>query len=111
MNLIERADKMMGYSYLDQSSMEAYIESLCFASKSEIVKLLEHVDERYEMQFPFWARLLAFRFALLQSPDDPELLEWAGAMLRTYGGPDYDDIANDYLQKADEIKKKNQARD
>ncbi len=104
MSLIEKADKMMSYPHLEQSAMEAYVEALCFASKSDIIKLLEYADEKYGMQFSFWARLLAFRMALLQSPNDPDLLEWTGSMLLTYGAPDYDETANEYLSRAKKLK-------
>jgi hypothetical protein len=54
------------------------------------------------MALPPWARNLAYRLAVLQRPDDPQLLREAAAGLLSFG-PDRDTFAEDLTSRATEL--------
>jgi len=104
MSLIDKSDKLMSYPHLDTDAFQELIEELCLASEQDISYLLDHIEKHYEFEFPLWARLLCYRLALLQAPDNPDLLERAGQGILLYADPFYDDIAKGYIRKAKEIR-------
>jgi hypothetical protein len=110
MKLIEKSDKLMSYSNLDQVACEEFINELTFSNLEEIVELLIHVRENYEFEFPLWARMLSYRLALLQEPENQKVLELAGIGILTFGDPYYNDLANECINRAKEIKEKNKAQ-
>lgn len=79
-----------------------FLEAVTFADADEIVAALRQALDRDWIGLPVWVRNLAFRLACLQRPDDAELHRRAGADLRSFG-PDWDDIANGLLERADRL--------
>jgi len=79
-----------------------FIETLTFSQADSIVSMLDEMLRTSFIEFPVWARNLAFRLAILQRPDDAELLRRAAADLRCFG-PDWDAQADRMIQKAESI--------
>ncbi len=104
MDLISKVDKFMSYGDLNPEATEALVEHLSYASKDEVKKMLDYVIRKYSIEFPFWLLLLSYRLAILQDESDPEFLQVAANNIATYGGPDFDHIANKYQKRAKEIK-------
>jgi hypothetical protein len=86
-----------------------FIETVTFADPEEILAALRTIGADDPMAVPVWARNLAYRLAVLQRPDDAELLEEAGVDLYTYG-PDWDGIAEELRQRAARMREANTAR-
>jgi hypothetical protein len=80
-----------------------FIETVTFASADEILAALRTIGAQDPMAVPVWARNLAYRLAVLQRPDDADLLREAAIDLYTYG-PDWDDIAEEMKQRAEQMK-------
>ena len=89
MTLIESTDKMMELPNLDSERASRFIELLAQSDRQDIMALLDHILEKYYIEFPFWARLLAYRLAYLQDINDKHFRERFGKMLLTFGGPEY----------------------
>jgi len=80
-----------------------FIETVTFAGAEEILSALRTIGADDPMAVPVWARNLAYRLAVLQRPDDADLLHEAAIDLYTYG-PDWDDIAEEMEQRAARMK-------
>jgi hypothetical protein len=64
--------------------------------------MLDAVLAEHYVEFPVWARMLAFRLACLLRPDDAQIRRRAAADLRVFG-PDWDERADELDQAADAI--------
>ena len=80
-----------------------FIETVTFAGADEILAALREIGEQDPMAVPVWARNLAYRLAVLQRPDDADLLHEAAIDLYTYG-PDWDGVADEMEQRAARMK-------
>jgi hypothetical protein len=54
---------------------------------------------------PVWLRSLAYRLACLQEPNNPSLLRRAAADLK-FVGPDWNDVADELLGRAEALEGK-----
>ncbi|MEW2520005.1 hypothetical protein [Actinacidiphila alni] len=80
-----------------------FVEELTFADADAIVAMLHELSPHLvDGNLPVWIRNLAYRLALLQRPDDPELLREAGHSLFMHG-PDWDPIAAELARRAEEL--------
>ncbi|WP_033343160.1 hypothetical protein [Catenuloplanes japonicus] len=71
----------------------SFVEELTFADADAIVAMLHELSPHLvDGLLPVWIRNLAYRLALLQRPDDPQLLREAAQSLWLYG-PEWDGIA------------------
>lgn len=83
--------------------LSSFLEHLTFATPDEIVAMMEDQSPQLaDGQMSVWARNLAYRLACLQRPDEPALLRTAGMSLHLHG-PDWDDIAEDLISRADAL--------
>lgn len=85
--------------------VQRFIEKLTFADPEDIKESLQETLDEDWMALPVWARNLAFRLLCLQRPDDSEVLGLAGSDLLSFG-PDWDEIAEELLARAQELKTK-----
>lgn len=77
-----------------------FVERLTFADEESILAMLHELCPNIvDGLLPVWVRNLAYRLALLQRPDDPQLLREAAQSLWLHG-PDWDDIAADLERRA-----------
>lgn len=76
-----------------------YIETIAYADADAILHMLHVSLEERGWYLPVWARLLAYRLACLQRPQDAELLREAANDLVLHG-PDWDDIAAQLMDRA-----------
>lgn len=82
-----------------------FVEVVTFSSPGEIVAMLDRMMDEAYMEFPVWARNLAYRLAVLQSPADIALRRRAANDLLSFG-PDWDDHANALIREADDLEKR-----
>jgi hypothetical protein len=80
-----------------------FIEVLTFAKAEEILTALREIGTQDLMAVPVWARNLAYRLAVLQRPDDADLLLEASTDLFFFG-PDWDPVAEEMKQRAEQMK-------
>lgn len=66
-----------------------FIEIITFSKADAIASALKRLLQEHFIEFPVWARNLAFRLAVFQKPTDAGLLRRAAADLRCFG-PDWD---------------------
>ena len=69
-----------------------YIETLAQSNASEIKDMLENLLGENYLEFPFWARLIAFRILCLLEPEDIDLKKWAEGDISALGGPEWDNV-------------------
>ncbi|KJS60496.1 hypothetical protein [Streptomyces rubellomurinus] len=87
----------------EEHSRDFFVERLTFADADAILAMLRELcPYLVDGQLPVWVRNLAYRLALLQRPDDPELMREAARSLWSHG-PDWDDIAADLERRADAL--------
>ncbi|MEV7416601.1 hypothetical protein [Streptomyces sp. NPDC089919] len=80
-----------------------FIEELTFADADAILSMLRELSPNVvDGQLPVRIRNLAYRLVLLQRPDQPALLREAALSL-SFHGPDWDDIAAELTQRAEEL--------
>jgi hypothetical protein len=79
-----------------------FTELLTFSDFDEIVEMLDTVLADHWIDFPVWARNLAFRLACLLEPDNAEIRRRAAADLRSFG-PDWDEEADRLVRAAEAI--------
>lgn len=80
-----------------------FVEELTFADADAILAMLRELCPQYvDGNLPVWIRNLSYRLALLQRPDEPELMREAAMVLQLFG-PDWDDIAADLTKRADPL--------
>jgi hypothetical protein len=80
-----------------------FVEELAFAGPDEIVTMLRAMSPNLlDGDLPIWIRILAYRLAVLQRPDDPALLRDAANTFYFFG-PDWDAAADDLVRRADLI--------
>ncbi|AUG75661.1 hypothetical protein CFP65_0709 [Kitasatospora sp. MMS16-BH015] len=80
-----------------------FLEKLTFAEPDAILAMLRELcPYLVDGYLPVRIRNLAYRLLLLQRPDDPSLLRDAARSLRLHG-PDWDEIAEELLRKAEEL--------
>jgi hypothetical protein len=106
-------DKMYEMLNLEDCNARLYAENrftelLTFSSFDEIVELLDDVDNNYnQIEIPVWTRILAYRLAYLQRPNDTDFMRRVILWLRLYG-PDWDaeaDKLETKLKKLESVKK------
>lgn len=68
-----------------------YIEVISLSSLSEIEQLFLICQEKYLLEFPFWARLIAGKLILLQTTSF-EKKEWVKSILKLYDGYNHNEI-------------------
>jgi hypothetical protein len=78
------------------------IEQLTFSSAQEILEFLDGGLKRDLLIIPVWMRNLAYRLACLQDPDNASLLRRAASDLQ-FVGPDWNDIAEGLLKRAEAL--------
>lgn len=107
--LTEHARCLYGDEYrptpeCEQSHDEHYfLEELTFADPDAILAMLRELCPHIaDGNLPVRIRNLAYRLVLLQRPDDPALLREAAESLWLHG-PDWDDIAAELTEKAEEL--------
>jgi hypothetical protein len=66
-----------------------FCEQLAVSRSGEIISMLDTVLADHFMEFPVWARMLAFRLACLLEPGNAAIRRRAAADLRLFG-PDWD---------------------
>ncbi|MGW6985205.1 hypothetical protein ACWGE1_38080 [Streptomyces sp. NPDC054932] len=82
---------------------EFFIEELTFADADAILAMMRELcPSLVDGWLPVRIRNLAYRLALLQRPDEPQLMREAAASLYSHG-PDWDDIATDLERRADAL--------
>jgi hypothetical protein len=81
-----------------------FTEVLTFSSFNEIVEMLDTALANYWIEFPVWARNLAFRLASLLQPHNAEIRRRAAADLRCFG-PDWDAEADRLVKEAETIER------
>jgi hypothetical protein len=69
------------------------------------MEFLETALSRDVLLVPVWIRNLAYRLACLQQPDNPSLLRRAAADLR-FVGPDWNNVADELMQRAESLEGK-----
>ncbi|MEU5978974.1 hypothetical protein [Streptomyces sp. NPDC047315] len=80
-----------------------FIEELTFADADAILSMLRELCPNVvDGQLPVRIRNLAYRLVLLQKPDQPALLREAAQNLWLHG-PEWDDIATELTQQAEEL--------
>lgn len=89
-------------SELTREAEHRFVEAVTFSDADVIVSALERLLGTHFIEFPVWARNLAFRLAILQKPKDAALLRRAAADLRCFG-PDWDTEADLLEQRANII--------
>jgi len=87
---------------LAREAEHRFVELITFSEAGVIVAALSRLTNAYFIEFPVWARNLAFRLALLDTPDDATLLRRAAADLRCFG-PDWDSEAERLERRADAL--------
>lgn len=81
-----------------------FIERLTFSEFGDIVAMMDDVYRDHFLDFPVWARNLAFRLACLLEPQNAEIRRRAAIDLR-YFGPDWDMEADRLDAEADELER------
>jgi hypothetical protein len=104
MSLIEKIDEYQENSNLNPFALRDLMEDLCIAESKDLQSMATYAVDKYGMEVYFWIILLTYRLAILQSPNDAELLESAGQYIQISGGPDFDYIANEYLERSQKIR-------
>ncbi|MFI6588092.1 hypothetical protein [Embleya sp. NPDC050493] len=80
-----------------------FVQELTFADADAILSMLRELcPNLVDGQLPVWIRNLAYRLVLLQRPDEPALLREAAQNLWLHG-PDWDGIAAELTQRAEEL--------
>lgn len=94
-NLIDAAESLMSIQgekwenlYLASKN---YVETISLASLPEIEQMFLFCQEKYLLEFPYWARLIAGKLILLQTTS-VEKTEWVKSILKLYGGPEQNSI-------------------
>ncbi|MGW2068911.1 hypothetical protein ACWCPK_10885 [Streptomyces sp. NPDC001953] len=100
---------MFGDEYRDvpecdlEHQERSFVEELTFADADDILGMLHELCPHVvDGLLPVWARNLAYRLVLLQRPDDPVLTREAAENLWLHG-PEWDGIAADLRQRADDL--------
>jgi hypothetical protein len=81
-----------------------FIEILTFSSPEEIRGMLDVALSTNWMEFPVWARNLAFRLVCILEPYNADIRRRAAIDLRSFG-PDWDKEADRLDQEAERILK------
>ena len=92
-NLISIVEQMMKINNDWKKLYEVttnYIETLSVSSSDEIHEMLQYVDKHYFLEFPYWARLIAFRILVLMKPNDLKIKHWVTSVLGVFGDPKRD---------------------
>ena len=87
---------------LAREAEHRFVELITFCDAGVIVAALNRLITAYFIEFPVWARNLAFRLAVVDTPDDSTLLRRAAADLRCFG-PDWDSEADSLELRADAL--------
>ncbi|MGQ4487148.1 hypothetical protein ACN6LM_004175 [Streptomyces sp. SAS_281] len=84
-----------------------FVEELTFADADAILAMLRELCPNIaDGCLPVWVRNLAYRLALLQRPDEPDLLREAAQSLWLHG-PDWDEVAAGLAERADALERSN----
>jgi len=88
------AEKIMSFD-LDNcknllAANDLYIEALTGSPAEDIEVMLRTMFDKYYSEFPFWARLIAFRLLCLLEPENDSFKKWAQGDVSAFGGPWWD---------------------
>lgn len=103
MSLLEKIDEYQRNSDLNPFALRDLMEEICVADSKDLQSMITYAVDKYGMEVYFWIILLSYRLAILQNPNDVELLQSARQYVQISGGPDFDYIANEYLERAKNI--------
>jgi hypothetical protein len=98
--LFEELPKEFGAEFSEAE--HRLVEALTFSDARAILAFVDQVNARDYLAIPVWLRNLCYRLAVLQRPNDSELLRKAAIDLELFG-PDWDSIAAELRARADAI--------